>query len=40
MVSNTLIVNKPGYMINAKYAIENDSLVIDCDKFSAVLQRI
>ena len=40
VVGNTLIVNKPGYLINARYEIENDEMIIDSQEFSAVLRRL
>jgi outer membrane protein with glycine zipper len=39
-VGKTLIVNKPGYMINATYAIDGDQLIVDCEKFRGVLTRV
>lgn len=39
-VGSTLIVNKPGYMINATYAIDGDQLIVDCEKFRGVLTRV
>lgn len=39
-VGKTLIVNKPGYMINAAYVIDRDQLIIDCERFRGVLSRI
>jgi hypothetical protein len=40
IVDNTLIVNKPGYLINAKYRIEGNRLYVDAQDFHAVLQRL
>ena len=40
IASNTLIINKPGYMINATYRVQGNQLTIDCLQFHAVLQRI
>jgi hypothetical protein len=34
-----LIVNRPGYMINAQYSITGNQLLVNADKFRAVLQR-
>ena len=39
-VGKTLIVNKPGYMINATYAVDGDQLIVDCEKFRGVLTRV
>ena len=40
VVGQTLIVNKPGYMINARYRIDGDEMILDADRFSAVLNRL
>jgi len=40
VVGHTLIINKPDYLINAKYLIDEDQLIVDADKFRAVLTRI
>jgi hypothetical protein len=40
IVGDTLIINKPGYIINAKYKVSGKQLTIDCLEFHAVLQRI
>lgn len=40
VVGSTLIVNKPGYIINAEYRIDGDEMIISADKFRAVLKRI
>ena len=40
IVGNTLIVNKTDYLINATYRIDGNQMIIDCEKFRAVLQRI
>lgn len=40
IVGDTLIINKPGYMINAKYQVQGAQLVIDCEQFRAVLERV
>ena len=40
VVGDTLIVNKPGYIINAKYQRNGNQLVVTADKFSAVLQKL
>jgi len=40
VVGNTLIVNKPGYIINARYSISGDQMVAEAEDFSAVLTRI
>ncbi len=40
VVGTTLIVNRPGYLINARYNISGDELTVSCEKFSAVLKRM
>jgi len=40
VVGNTLIVNKPGYIVNAKYRIDGRELTVDAPKFRAVLARL
>ena len=40
IVSNTLIINKPGYIVNATYRVQGNQLTIDSEQFHAVLQRI
>ena len=40
VVGNTLIVNKPGYLINAKFGIFDDEMIVDAEDFRAVLKRI
>jgi hypothetical protein len=40
VVGDTLIVNKPGYLINAKYRMEPNRLTLMDPGFSAVLERL
>jgi hypothetical protein len=40
IVGNTLIINKPGYIINATYRIQGNQLTVDSPQFKAVLQRV
>jgi hypothetical protein len=40
VVGNTLIINKPGYLINAKFGIFDDQMIVDAEDFRAVLERI
>lgn len=40
VVGSTLIINKPGYLINARYGIAGDQLIIDAEDFRAVLRRL
>ena len=40
VVGSTLIVNRPGYLINANYRIDGDRLYLDASNRSAVLKRV
>jgi hypothetical protein len=40
IAGNTLIINKPGYIINATYRIQDNQMTVDCLQFHAVLQRV
>lgn len=40
VVGSTLIVNKPGYIVNAKYRIDGREMTMDAPKFRAVLARL
>ena len=40
VVGTALIVNKPGYMINATYGLSGNELIISADDFRAVLRRL
>jgi hypothetical protein len=40
VVGDTLIVNKPGYMVNAKYHMDARQLILNDPGFSAVLERL
>jgi hypothetical protein len=39
VVDDMLVVNKPGYIINAKYAVDGDQLIMNAPEFRAVLKR-
>lgn len=39
IVDSTLIINKPGYLVNARFSISGNQLIVSADKFSAVLKR-
>jgi hypothetical protein len=39
-VGTALIVNKPGYMINATYGLSGNERIISADDFRAVLRRL
>jgi hypothetical protein len=40
VVGDVLIVNKPGYLVNAKYKLESGRLLINDPSFTAVLERL
>lgn len=40
VVNQTLIVNKPGYMVNADYAIEGNKLTVKDSGFTALLTKL
>ena len=40
VVGGTLIVNRPGYIINASYRIDGDEMTVDAADFRAILRRI
>jgi hypothetical protein len=40
VVGSTLIVNRPGYLINAHYRIDGDRLYLEAGDRSAVLKRV
>ena len=40
VVGSTLIVNKPGYLLNAKFGINGDEMIVSAEQFRAVLKRI
>jgi len=40
VVGDTLIINKPGYIINARYKISGNQLIVNAEDFSAVLERL
>ena len=40
VVGSTLIVNKPGYLVNARYRLDGNRLLLDDPGFSAVLERL
>ena len=39
VVGDTLIVNRRGYLVNAKYSIRDGEMVVSAEKFRAVLRR-
>jgi hypothetical protein len=40
IVEKTLIIHKSDYIINAEYKVFGDELVVNCERFRAVLNRI
>jgi len=40
VVGSTLIVNKPGYIVNAKYRIDGREMVVEAPKARVVLERV
>ena len=40
VVGKALIVNKPGYIINASFGLSGNELIISADDFRAVLKRL
>ncbi len=40
VVGSTLIINKPGYLINAKFGITGGEMIVDAQDFSAVLRQM
>ena len=40
VVDDTLIINKPGYMVNAKYAVENKRLKVMLDGYNAEFMQV
>jgi hypothetical protein len=40
VVGKTLIINSPGYLVNAEFGIEGDQLILDAEEFRAVMRRI
>lgn len=40
IVDDVLIVNRQGYIINAKFAVDRDQIIVKTEKFSAVGKRM
>ena len=40
VVGTTLIINRPGYLVNARFHLDGNRLIVDDPGFSAVLERI
>jgi hypothetical protein len=40
IVGSTLIINKPDYVINARFRIEGDRMILDTGRHSIVMQRV
>ena len=40
IVGDTLIINKPGYIVNARFRIKGDELILNTGEYSVVMQRL
>lgn len=40
IVDKTLIIHQSDYIINAQYAVYGNELIVTCEQFRGVLQRI
>lgn len=40
VVGDTLIINRPGYLVNARFQVSGNQLVISAERFSAVLTQL
>ena len=40
IVGDTLVINKPGYIVNAKYRIQGSQMTVTAPEFKAVLQKM
>lgn len=40
VVGETLIINRPGYLINARFQMSGNQLIVSAERFSAVLSRL
>jgi hypothetical protein len=40
VVGDTLIINKPGYLVNARFGMSGDQLTVSAEEFSAVLTQL
>ncbi|MHC5004098.1 MAG: glycine zipper domain-containing protein [Planctomycetota bacterium] len=40
VVGNTLVINRPGYIVNGKYLVEGRQMIVDAGDFRAVLERL
>jgi hypothetical protein len=40
VVGDTLIINSPGYLVNARFRISGDQMIVSAQDFSAVLMRL
>jgi len=40
IAGDTLIINKRDYIVNTKYQITGSQMIVDCQRFRAVLQRV
>lgn len=40
VVGDTLIINKPGYLVNARFGVSGEQMTVSAEDFSAVLRRL
>jgi len=40
VVGNTLVINKPGYLVNARFGVSGNQMTVSAENFSAVLMRL
>lgn len=40
VVGQTLIMNGPGYIVNSRYSVQGNQLVIDSEEFNIILQKL
>ena len=40
VVNDTLIINRPGFLLNAKFRIEGSQLIVEGRRYRAVLERL
>lgn len=40
VVGHTLIMNGPGYMVNARFSVQDDQLIMDAEEFNVVLEKL
>ena len=40
VVGNTLVINKPGYLVNARFGVSGNQMTVSAEEFSVVLRRL